>query len=473
MTILSRHTSRHVAALALTGCLLCSCSLLPRTEFKEPQVAMPEKWEGGAVTGTAMAHKEQWWKSFNDPLLDELIDRALRTNNDLAAATIRVRRAQLKSGLTDTNLTPAVTVTGNSGVSRDLNHGPTTQKHSVATSLSYELDLWGRLASTRDADQWEAKATEVDRQNTALSLIGTTAAAYWQIAFLNQRIVTSEASIAYAEKALELVQVRYRAGAVSGIDLVQARQAVATQRASLTQLLRQRTEARNALAILFDQPPQNGVPESQQLPDGPLPAIEAGLPASLLGQRPDLHAAEMRLRESVANVDATRASFYPAFTLTGSLGGSSTSLESVLQNPVAALGVGLVLPFVQWRTTQLTIKVAETEYEEAVVTFRQTLYKALGDVENALSAHAQYQAEGVLLEQALALSKQAERLAEIRYCAGATGVQLWLDEQERRRTAETALAENRLNRFTTLMKLYQALGGEIRTGSTVNLPGKS
>jgi NodT family efflux transporter outer membrane factor (OMF) lipoprotein len=463
MTTPSRHTSHYAAAIALTICLLCSCSVLPRSEFKEPQVSMPENWQGRNVTGTTMANKEQWWKHFNDPLLDELIDRALRTNNDLAAATIRVRRAQLKSGLTDTNLTPTVSVTTNSGVNRDLNHGTTTQTHSVTGALSYELDLWGRLASARDADRWEAKATEVDRQNTALSLIGTTATAYWQVAFLNQRIAASGASIAYAEKALELVQVRYRAGAVSEIDLVQARQAVATQRASLTQLLRQRTEARNALAILFDQAPQNGGAERQQLPDGPLPAIEAGLPASLLGQRPDLRAAEMRLRESLANVDATRASFYPAFTLTGSLGGSSTSLESVLQNPVAALGAGLVLPFVQWHTTQLTIKVAESEYEEAVVTFRQTLYKALGDVENALSAHAQYQAENVQLEQALALSKKAEHLAELRYRAGATGVQLWFDEQERRRTAETTLAENRLNRLTTLMKLYQALGGEMRT----------
>jgi NodT family efflux transporter outer membrane factor (OMF) lipoprotein len=451
--------------MTFASCLLCGCSLMPRSEFKQPQVAMPEKWEGGAVTGTAVANREGWWKRFNDPLLDELIDRALRTNDDLAAATIRVRRARLKSGLTDTNLTPTVSVTANSGVSRDLDHGPTAQTHSVAGTLSYELDLWGKLASAREADRWEAKATAVDRENTALSLIGTTATAYWQVAFLNQRIVASEASIAYAEKTLALTQAKHGAGAVSGLDLAQARQEVATQKASHTQLLRQRVEARNALAILFDQAPETSLPERHRLPDGPLPAIEAGLPASLLGRRPDLRAAEMRLREQLANVDVTRASFYPAFTLTGSLGGSSTSLESVLQNPVAALGVGLVLPFVQWHTTQLTIKVAETEYEEAVVTFRQTLYKALGDVENALSAHAQYLTESVQLEQGLAASRQAEHFAEIRYRSGATGVQVWLDEQERRRTAETTLAENRLNRLTSLMKLYQALGGDMQTAA--------
>ena len=455
-----------IILLVLAAFLFSSCSLLPHSEFKSPRVLLPEQWQGEAVTGTAIANSEQWWKNLNDPLLDELIDRALRTNNDLAAATIKVRRALLKSGLTDTNLTPTVSITANSSGNLDLNHGTRSQTHSVTGTLSYELDLWGKLESLRDADRWEAKATEVDRQNTALSLIGTTASAYWQVAYLNQQIAASEASIAYADKTLELVQAKYRAGAVSSLDLVQAKRTVATQKANLTQLEQQRTEARNALAILFDQTPENSVAERQKLPDGHLPAVEAGLPASLLGRRPDLRAAELRLRENLANVDATRASFYPSFTLTGSLGGSSTSLESVLRDPITTLGVGLVLPFVQWNTTKLTIKVAETQYEEAVVNFRQTLYQALRDVENTLSAHDRFEAEKVQLEQALVLARQAEKITETRYRAGATGVQVWLDEQETRRTAETTLAENRLNRLNNLMKLYQSLGGDMRTSAT-------
>jgi outer membrane protein TolC len=193
--------------------------------------------------------------------------------------------------------------------------------------------------------------------------------------------------------------------------MAQAKQTLASQMATLTQLIAQRTEARNALAILFDQAPQKSLPELRQLPDSPLPAIKADLPASLLGQRPDLRAAEWRLRESLALVDVSRASFYPSFTLTGSLGGSSTSLKDVLQNPIAELGAGLTLPFVQWNTMQLTIKISQTNYEEAVVNFRQALYQALRDVENALSANTQYRAESVHLEAALDLARQAEQLA--------------------------------------------------------------
>ncbi|MEA5115449.1 MAG: efflux transporter outer membrane subunit [Geobacteraceae bacterium] len=452
---------RNLAAVLLAASLLSGCSLLPRSEFRQPQVSVPEKWQNQAATGTAVANGTQWWKNFNDPVLDQLIDRALRTNNDLAAATVKVKRAQLQSKLTDTNLTPNVNVTASSVGT--LAHGELTQSHSVTGALSYELDLWGKLARARDADRWEAEATEADRQNTALSLIGTTASAYWQVAFLNQRIDTEKASIAYAEKTLDLVKAKYRAGAVSALDLAQAEQTVATQKANLTQLEQQRTEARNALAILFDQAPENAVSEREALPDGPLPAVKAGMPVSLLGRRPDLRAAELRLREYLADTDYAKASFYPSFTLTGSAGGSSISLENVLRNPVTTLGVGLALPFVQWNTARLTVKISETHYEEAVVNFRQTLYKALSDVENALSAQARYEEERVQLEQALSSARKAELLSEIRYRAGATGVQDWLDEQERRRSAETTLDENRLNRLKNIMKLYQALGGDMKT----------
>ena len=143
-----------------------------------------------------------------------------------------------------------------------------------------------------------------------------------------------KASIANAGKVLELVEAKYQAGAVSALDKVQAQQTVASQKAQFTQLQQQRTEARNALAILFDQAPENKMPELQQLPYRPLPNVDAGLPASFLAQRPDLQAAEQRLRKYLANIDNTRASFYPSLTLTGTFGTSSTSLIDVMRTPI-------------------------------------------------------------------------------------------------------------------------------------------
>ena len=182
----------------------------------------------------------------------------------------------------------------------------------------------------------------------------------------------------------------------------------------------------------------------------------AGLPASLLGRRPDLRAAEFRLRESLAQVDATRTSFYPTFTLTGQAGTSSTSLERVLMNPVGTLGLA-ALPFIQWNTMQLQIKVSKSQYEEAVVGFRQKLYTALAEVENALSARVQLEREAE--QRALSLAQRSAPNSWPRAAAGATAVQPWLDQQQRLRDAQSADELTRLNRLNNQMTLYRALGG--------------
>ena len=452
------------AALALV-CGLSGCAGLVSKPYRGPELALPERWSGQALTGAAVADGkpwETWWHRFHDPVLDQLIERALRANNNLAAAAIKVRVARLTAGLTDTNLTPDLSVGASSEASRDLRRHTGSTTHSVTGTVSYQVDLWGKLASAREASRWEAEATEADRQSSALALIGTTATLYWQVAYLNQRIATSTASIAYAEKTLALVEVKWQAGAVSNLDRVQARQTLAAQRATLPDLVQQRAKARNALAILLGQLPGegSGAGERQALPAVPDPEVAAGLPASLLARRPDLRAAEMRLREAWANVNVSKASFYPALSLTGSLGSSSTSLKDVLRNPVGTLGAGLTLPFLQWNTARLTVRISQATYEQSVATFRQTLLQALSDVETALSAREQDLAAVDQLQQSLDLARQAEALAEVRYRAGATGLQTWLDLQETRRSAETSLAENRLSQLDNLMILFQALGGD-------------
>ncbi len=456
MAIMHSSPLHRLGAFACAAALLAGCAAARHDPL--PAVTMPANW-AAPVAADAPAAPRDWWRSFGDPQLDALIDDALRANSDLAIAAIRVYRAQLQAGLVDTNLTPNVTLGANGAVSRTLDTHQMSRSSGVNGSLSYELDLWGRLAALRDAARWEADATAADLEAARLSLIGTTAALYWQIGYLNRQIALGDANIAYAERTLALVRSRHTAGAVSGLDLAQAEQSLAAQRAAQTQLIQQRTENRHALAILFDRPPQQRAAEPAALPDAAPPDVAAGLPASLLGRRPDLRAAEFRLRESLAQVDATRTSFYPTFTLTGSAGTTSTSLERVLTNPVGTLGLGLALPFIQWNTMQLQIRVSKSQYEEAVVGFRQRLYTALAEVENALSARVQLEREAEQRALSLAQAQRAERLAAARFAAGATAVQPWLDQQQVLRSAQSADELTRLNRLNNQMKLYRALGG--------------
>jgi NodT family efflux transporter outer membrane factor (OMF) lipoprotein len=456
-----RLTTAIGAALLMSG-----CASNFNGPYQAPALTLPQQYsQAGAatVTGAALytAPGALWWTRFNDPALDRLVTEVLQRNNNLAAAAIRVRRAQLLAGLADNNLQPRFSGSVGTGASLPLEAGAvTTRSNSVSLTAGYEIDLWNRLGSLRDVARWEALATEQDRESTALALVGTTAGLYWQLGFVNQRLSANAESIAYAQTTFNLVQAQYRAGGVSGLEVAQAKQTLASQQASQSALQQLAVEARTALALLLDGPPGTSLSNPDTLPILALPLVDAGAPAALLGRRPDLRAAELRLRGSFTGIDATRASYYPALSLTGSLGSSSAQLSNVLQNPVATLGLGMTLPFLQRTAMQLSIRVSETQYEEAVVNFRQTLYTALGDVDNALSSRQQLAQQGARLEETLQAARTAERLYEVRYRAGAATLSLWLDSQEKRRTADIALATNRLARLNNQVTVYKALGGD-------------
>lgn len=447
-----------ILSLAI-GLALSGCSSLVHTPYQQPELALPAAWQDSDATPRSTTDSG-WWRAFGDAQLNQLVEDVLAGNNDLAVAAIKVRQAQLNADLAEGSLLPSLAVDLSSSASRSLKSGgSTTRSHGLSTTVSYELDLWGKLGRARDAKVWEAAATEQDRQSSALSLAGTSTKLYWQIAYLKQRLDLADASLAYLQRVADLVGVQKAAGAKSALELISAEQAVASQEASRSDIAQQLYEARNALALLFASPSAAHYQEPAALPDAAPPAIAAGLPAELLARRPDLRAAEMRLQESLATVDATRASYYPSFSLTGSLGSSSTKLADVLRNPVATLGAGLSLPFVEWRDMQRNVQVSELDYQSAILSFRQTLYQALVDVDNALSAGRQYQLQADKLGASLAAARKLEALYEVRYRAGAATLQDWLDAQETRRQAEISLAENRYNQYLNQTTLYLALGG--------------
>ncbi len=443
--------------------LLTGCAALFKTPYQTPAVTVPTAWEGR--TTTASQASDSWWQGFGDPVLNDLIAKALAGNNDLAAATILVHKAQLKAEQADGNRLPSLALGAGNTQTRTLGDGgKNSRSYTVSGTISYEQDLWGKLGSSYDAARWEALATAEDRESTALSLTGTTASLYWQIASLNQRINLQKASIVYAGQTSNLARVRLAAGAATALETLEAERNLANQEASQATLIQQRVEARHALAIIFDGPPQSlNITEPTDLDTATLPDVAAGLPADLLARRPDLRAAESRLRSALAATDASRASLYPTITLNGSLGGSSESLSHLLSNPLAALASDLALPFVQWRDLQRNIKISETVYHQAIVTFRQTLYKALAEVENSLSARQQYILQAEKLELALRTAKQAEEVYQVRYEVGGALLTSWLDAQENRRQAEIAVAANRLNQLQNHITLCKALGGGPRT----------
>ena len=452
---------RSLAALAAVS-VLAGCA---STATPTPAVQVPTQWQHARSTTPGQMLPDRWWQAFGDARLNQLVELALQRNTNLAQAAYKVRNAQLQAGNAAGNRLPTPSASVNTSGSRPLDgDGGTNRNYSVSLGVSWEADLWGKLATQQRMADWEAVATEQDRQAAAHALVATVAKTWWQLAVAENKLASQRQSLARANKTLQLAEVQYRAGAISGLDLAQARQSQASQQAAIHQLEQQGTELRNALAILFDAPPGQLPPgaEPPRLPNlARLPAVPAGVPAELLGRRPDLQAAELRLRSSLANVDAVRTSYYPTLSLTGSLGGSSNALSQLLSNPVGTLGAGLILPFLKAGEMQRNTAIAQNSYEQAVLGFRQTLYQAFADVENALSGRTNLQQQVVQLQQALAQAERAEQLMEVRYRAGAVPLKFWLDAQETRRNAALALQDVQLARLVNLVTLYQALGGSL------------
>lgn len=459
MTLMKRF-GKFIPLTLLLLLLSSGCTLLQTETYQPPELDIPQQWqaESGAVTPAEQTVK--FWESFQDPLLNRLIEHVLQLNNDVRAAAIKVQRARMQAGIAETDLYPTPSATADGNWQKPLDSGKSQKSYSLSAGLSYELDLWKKYSAAVDVATLEAEATAADQQATMLSLVGTTAELYWQIGYLQQLIASNEDSLSFIEKSLKLTQTRFAAGQIARTELIAQQQERLQRQQTLAQNKQDLTEARNAFALLFDRAPGKVDAEPSKLDTSVLPNIGAGLPAALLQQRPDLKAAELRLRKTHQQIAVTKRSYYPNISLTGTLGTSSDQLRNLLQNPVVALGAGIALPFLQWDVTRLNIQVAESEYAEAVVSFRQTLFTALSEVENALSARSLYQNQRQRAEKNLELAEQTEKLNEIRYRAGDVSRQDWLDAQEQRRVAQRELTEVRLQQLKNMMQLYQALGGE-------------
>lgn len=462
-----------LAAITLTGC----ASLLPPagTPYAAPEVTVPAAWSGAASTepprSTSIAPVQLDWAAFGDPALSRWVDTALARNTDIATAVLRLQRAGWQAQMQ--NIRAPLSASVSAGNSRSLDGGANASGGtSVSSSLgvSYEVDLWGKLARQRDAAQWTTQATAQDLASARLTVASGAATLYWQIASLQAQLQDNREAQTNARRSLEIVQAQHRAGAVGALELAQAQQAVQATLVTQSQLQAQLQQATTSAALLMATAPDGltaltalGLPLptlwTATATALKLPEVQPDLPAQVLARRPDLQAAERRLRASWASADSTRLSYYPSLSLTGRLGFAGSALLDLLANPVATLGAGLSLPFLNAAQMGLDIKVAQNQYAEAVDNYRQTLYAALGDVANALEQRRQLQRQGELLSASLQQAQTVARVSEARYRAGSIALKTWLDAQDTLRNARANLRNNELARLSNHATLVQALGG--------------
>ncbi|CAH0530925.1 Antibiotic efflux pump outer membrane protein ArpC [Allocatenococcus thiocycli] len=456
MTKTTKFKTRFLA-VALGVTLLSGCGSMMRTDYQAPEVQVPTNWQQLHVAGDVSI--DPWWLAFNDPNLDSYINKVLEENNDLEVATLTLKKARLQLGLAKDDLFPTFSSSTSAQVEKWLDSGESGDSYSTNLSVGYELDLWGKVSADIDEAKWAAMASKEDREATAQSLVATTASLYWQIGYLKQRLQLGQNNIDDAQQTLNLIQRQYELGAVDQLDVLEATSSLASLQAQQSEFEQSLLEANNAFAILFNQPPQNMSDNIRMLPEGSVPSLSVGVPADLLIRRPDVKAAIYDVKSALANKDAADLDYLPELTLTGALGGSSEALKDLLSNPVGTLGADITLPFLQWNEMENNKAIADVEYKTAIVNYRQVLYTAFQDVENALSAREKLMYQSDRLQEQYDAASAAEKIYAARYQYGSTSIMDYLDAQENTRNAEASLLENRYNQFITQVTLYQSLGG--------------
>ncbi|KEA54242.1 hypothetical protein DT73_02400 [Mangrovibacter sp. MFB070] len=439
---------------------LSGCGAWLRHNAAPAEISLPPNWRASNTGVGYLENNENWWHAFGDPQLSGLIAQVLTHNSDLVIAGLQLRQSRLGTQLVNTNLTPDVGASASASNSRQLrSNTPSVESYSAGFSLSYELDLWGKLARTREQSHWSSEASAEDLQNTILMLIGTTAQHYWNIARLNQLITLHNTRLQLAERTSQLVETKYQAGVAGERDRLTNQQTLLAQRHQLRTLGEQLENARNALALIYNQPNLNQAPEIDALDTGQDIGVPLALPVEVIARRPDVRAAEWRLRATLAGNDVARLSFFPSLTLGASLNAGHTLFSQWFSNQSLAQSLTTSLPFLQWRTVQLTIAQSELEVKQAEESFRKQVLSALVEVEDALAQRETSHIQRENQRTTLAISQQLLVLTQSQYDAGQVALQVLLDAQDNVLNQQISLIESQYSYLTASMKLWQAIGG--------------
>ena len=446
-------------ALLLAASLSACVSAGPRAPAPEAaRIEAPAGWRTALPASGDIA--PDWWRAFGDPVLADLVARALANNVDIAVAASRVEEARAAEALARAQLSPQVGGTLPETQGQTLSPFGTPSQavgFQPALSASYDLDLFGRLRQASRAARAQLLASEGARDTVRLATAASTASGYVTLRALDQRLAIARDTLAARAEALRIARRRFEAGYSSRLEYrqAQAEYAATAQLVPAAELAIARQE--NALALLTGDPPR-AIPRGLPLDRLAAPAIPDGLPAGLLRRRPDLFQAEQALVAADRTLDSQRAAFLPNLSLTGSAG---LVLSTALADPVGVFSIGasVLAPIFDGGRLRAQQGVAVARRDQAAFVYRRAALVAFREVDDALAGVGRTgeQAED-LAEQATA-ARGALANATSRYRAGYSSYLEQLDAQRSLLTAELSLVQAEADRLTSHVALYQAMGG--------------
>lgn len=444
-----RQIALSTSLLVLTAC----ASLAPKTDVIPHAIDLPANYDKATELTEARAIETDWWAAFGSPKLDELVAEALLANQTLAGgiANIEAARAALKAS--NASLLPQAS--GSLSASSDTDRGLEDVSSSGRLSASYELDLFGANAAGREASRASLEASKFAQRALELTVQSDVATTYFNLLTTREQLAVAQQNLEISERIFQIVEVRYKAGAISGFDVSSQRAQLANARARIPDLNAQITRLETSLAILLGRVPQGYAAPEEAILDLVLPAADPSLPADLLLRRPDLLQSEASLRAANANVAAARAAFLPAVDL----GAGLSSVLSGGGDLTGSLSASLAQSIFSGGRLEGQLESAKARREAQLAGYRGAILSALRDVDVSLtSIEANANREEQLLV-ARDASKDALDAAELRYRAGTDDLTSLLTSQQAYFTASDSYVQGRLNRLTSALNLYVALGG--------------
>jgi len=449
-----------VVAVSLSACMV-------GPDYRRPELSVPAAYEYEPKDAASTINTD-WWRQFNDPVLDQLIVEALANNKSVKQAAANVEQAAALLTETQSQFYPQVgydatgtrqqytadVIPNRSGLSRKQT------SYSVLASASWEIDVWGRIRRQTESAQANLLATDEVRRGVILSLLGQVANNYLTLRALDEQLEVSKKTLGTYEESLKLFQLQFQYGFVSQMTVAQAKSQYETAAAQIPAIEQEIVTTENAICILLGRNPGR-IARGKALVDMQLPQTPAGLPSQLLERRPDVAQSEQELIAANAQIGAAKALYFPTISLTGALGAASADLSNLFKDPTRIWNYGgsLLGPIFTGGAITAQVRQAEGAQKAALYGYEKTVQSAFADVENSLITR-QKSDEKLQAQQRLvdALNEYAG-LARLQYKGGYVPYSTVLQAEQQLFPAELTLAQYRAQLYSSAVGVYLALGG--------------
>lgn len=449
-----------IAALVLAGC----ATALPPADTALPVTPAAFSEGNGLWTTAAPAEAQargQWWKAFGDAQLDALVERAEAGSTSIQAAAARLAQARAVLGATES--TRSLQVGVGAGATREAQSGLGVAPNTVLNAgaqLSYELDLFGRLAKASDAAALDVRSREALLQSTRLLVQAQLAQSYFALRTLDAERTLVRGTVDAYRDTLRLTERRYQAGDVAELDLVRVRSEVAATEAQALALERERAQLEHAIALLVGEPASGFRIAAADWAATP-PQVPAGVPSTVLARRPDVSAAQSSLLAAQARVGVVQAAWFPQLALTASGGFASSELSELFRSSARAWGVGalLSLPLLDGGRREAGVANARAELDAALAGYREQVLVAFKDVEDELASLRLLAEQSAAQGQAVDAAARATTLSETRYRNGLVSQLELLDARRSELRNRREALQVRSAQYQATVRLIRALGG--------------